>query len=221
MTVRGKAGVGKSALINAIVSAVKKKFESKNVTTILAPTGAAAFTANGVTIHRHFMLQVNGQDYQTDIDNSATKVQTLTKRHCSSILLIIDERSMLDSDVLARIEKICRSTAHSLRGSDLPDHNYWGKVPVVFLIGDDCQLSAINSRAIDAMNCWTQDGIKHTTHRNNQVARGQEIFFAMGKKVMDLHQIKQQDEADESFLQILDGLRAKGTNKKDSERLYR
>ena len=59
MTVMGVAGSGKSILIKTIVTAVRKMFGRNDVVYVGAPTGSAAFSAGGETIHRLFGVWVH------------------------------------------------------------------------------------------------------------------------------------------------------------------
>ena len=60
MTVSGVAGSGKSTLIQTVVATVRTMFQQNDVVYVCAPTGSAAFSAGGETIHRLFGIRVNG-----------------------------------------------------------------------------------------------------------------------------------------------------------------
>ena len=56
MTVSGVAGSGKNTLIQTIVSTVRTISQRYDVIRVCAPTGSAAFSAGGETIHRLFQI---------------------------------------------------------------------------------------------------------------------------------------------------------------------
>ena len=63
------------------------------------------------------------------------------------LMFIIDERSMLSSELLAATERNIRQCA--FKGHNQSE--YWGGVPVVLIFGDDCQLPPVCAKgAIDA-----------------------------------------------------------------------
>ena len=59
MTVSGVAGSGKSTLVQTIVATVRNIFQLNDVVHVCAPTGSAAFSAGGETIHRLVQIRVN------------------------------------------------------------------------------------------------------------------------------------------------------------------
>jgi hypothetical protein len=67
---------------------------------------------------------------------TGTALENLQERLKHLLCLIIDERSMLSSKVLAAAERNIRHPVYKgQNGGDI-----WGGVPVVLLFGDDCQL---------------------------------------------------------------------------------
>ncbi len=142
----GKAGTGKTTFLKYI-----KKITSKN-TVILAPTGVAAINAGGVTIHSFFQIpfgpfvpnDLRLRTSSLDSENKVTIYDTFKyqeeKRDIieNLELLIIDEISMVRSDVLDVIDKILRVFR---KKSYFP----FGGVQVI-LIGDTFQLPPIANR---------------------------------------------------------------------------
>jgi len=140
----GKAGTGKTTLLQKIVKSTYKQ------TVIVAPTGIAALNAGGVTIHSFFQLPFGGfiPDFKVDAqftDHVKLETKSTLMRHFKmnatrkSIirnleLLIIDEVSMLRADVLDAIDW----TLRNVRGINKP----FGGVQVLF-IGDLLQLPPV------------------------------------------------------------------------------
>ena len=95
MTISGVARSGKSTLIQTIVATVRNIFQRNDVVYVSAPTGSAAFSAGGETLHRLFGIRVN---MVTETLKPAHKKRLLAK-FANIVVLIVDERSMLQSDV--------------------------------------------------------------------------------------------------------------------------
>lgn len=121
--ITGKAGTGKTTLIDMFRKQTKKKV------VVLAPTGLAAINAKGQTIHSFFKFpprmlheqmihRVNDRSLYTDVDT-----------------IIIDEASMLRADMLDAIEKFMR-----LNGRD--KNNPFGGTQII-LVGDLFQLPPV------------------------------------------------------------------------------
>ena len=109
----GKAGTGKTTLLKEIIQTTHKNC------VVVAPTGIAALNAGGVTIHSMFQLPFGGflPDNSTAQFNENSKFESRAtlRRHFrmsglkkaviqNMELLIIDEVSMLRSDLLDAID---------------------------------------------------------------------------------------------------------------------
>jgi DNA-binding CsgD family transcriptional regulator/nucleoside-triphosphatase THEP1 len=141
----GKAGTGKTTLLRHIVASTHKK------TVIAAPTGIAAINAGGVTIHSLFQLPFgsfipfnrssSSHNHDQKINDPHSLIRNLqmhdNKRKLlrELELLIIDEVSMLRSDLLDAIDTVLK---YVRRKNYLP----FGGVQVLF-IGDLLQLPPV------------------------------------------------------------------------------
>jgi len=125
----GKAGTGKTTFLHNL----KKKAHKRMV--ITAPTGVAAINAGGMTLHSFFQMPfgpfVPGSEYANNQrrfnKNKLNIIRTLD-------LLVIDEISMVRSDLLDGVDDVLRR----LRRSNLP----FGGVQLL-MIGDLHQLSPV------------------------------------------------------------------------------
>jgi len=140
----GKAGTGKTTLLQKIVQSTHKQ------TIIVAPTGIAALNAGGVTIHSFFQLPFGGfiPDFNipggfsehVKLESKSTLMRhfkmNATRRAIirNMELLIIDEVSMLRSDLLDAIDW----TLRNVRKINKP----FGGVQVLF-VGDLMQLPPV------------------------------------------------------------------------------
>ncbi|MBY0487169.1 MAG: helix-turn-helix domain-containing protein [Flavobacteriaceae bacterium] len=139
----GKAGTGKTTLLREIIQTTHKNC------VVVAPTGIAALNAGGVTIHSMFQLPFGGflPDNSTPqfTDNSKFESRSTLRRHFrmsglkksviqNMELLIIDEVSMLRSDLLDAMDFMMQS----VRKKNRP----FGGVQVLF-IGDLLQLPPV------------------------------------------------------------------------------
>lgn len=98
----GKAGTGKTTFLRRIVEKSKKRL------VVVAPTGVAAINAGGVTIHSFFQLPLSpfvpGMQTNTKYEYGREKRKIIA----SLDLLIIDEISMVRSDLLDAIDAVLR-----------------------------------------------------------------------------------------------------------------
>ena len=140
----GKAGTGKTTLLKEIIRSTHKN------TVVVAPTGIAALNAGGVTIHSMFQLPFGGFIPANNVEahfSDSLKFETkdtlrrhfrmsALKRHViqNMELLIIDEVSMLRSDLMDAIDFMLQS----VRKKRTP----FGGVQVLF-IGDLLQLPPV------------------------------------------------------------------------------
>lgn len=132
----GKAGTGKTTFLQAVV----KKSRKRSI--VVAPTGVAAINAGGVTIHSFFQLPfapfVPNATIKSKFDFSADKRRIIA----SLDLLIIDEISMVRSDLLDAIDSVLRRYRNRL----LP----FGGVQLL-MIGDLQQLTPVVTPEDEAM----------------------------------------------------------------------
>lgn len=128
----GKAGTGKTTFLKEL----KKKSPKRMV--VLAPTGIAAINAGGVTIHSFFQLPLSPYLPGTTFGGGEQKRYQFSKVKRNIIrsidLLVIDEISMVRSDLLDAIDSVLRR----YRKHDLP----FGGVQLL-MIGDLHQLAPV------------------------------------------------------------------------------
>ena len=98
----GKAGTGKTTFLKTVVKRSCKR------SIVVAPTGVAAINAGGMTIHSFFQLPfspfVPGAKIESKFDFGKEKRKIIS----SLDLLIIDEISMVRSDLLDAIDSVLR-----------------------------------------------------------------------------------------------------------------
>ena len=98
----GKAGTGKTTFLRTVVERSKKR------SVVVAPTGVAAINAGGVTIHSFFQLPLSPFVPDAQIKNKFDFGREKRKIIASLDLLIIDEISMVRSDLLDAIDSVLR-----------------------------------------------------------------------------------------------------------------
>ena len=129
----GKAGTGKTTFLRRL------KQECSKQMAVVAPTGVAAINAEGVTIHSLFQLppqvflptQEARKQLFSEMQMRAQKQRVLRNLE----LLVIDEVSMVRSDLLDTIDAVLRHIKHQ------PNHPFGGIQ--VLMIGDLFQLSPV------------------------------------------------------------------------------
>ena len=124
----GKAGTGKTTFLRTL----KEKSSKRSV--IVAPTGVAAINAGGMTIHSFFQLPLSPFVPEASIKNRFDYSKEKRKIMRTLDLLIIDEISMVRSDVLDAIDSVLRR----FREHDKP----FGGVQLL-MIGDLQQLTPV------------------------------------------------------------------------------
>ncbi len=129
----GKAGTGKTTFLKRL-----KKMSPKRMI-VLAPTGIAAINAGGMTIHSFFQLPFSPYVPGTTFGSGEQKRYQFSKLKRNIIrsidLLVIDEISMVRSDLLDAIDSVLRQYR---KRHDLP----FGGVQLL-MIGDLQQLAPV------------------------------------------------------------------------------
>jgi ATP-dependent DNA helicase PIF1 len=126
--VTGKPGVGKSVLINHLVSHGLKHY------TLTAPTGLAALNIGGRTLHSLFKLPVSEGVIQPDYNRFTEDERCIANIRYNIHCLIVDEISMVRADMLDYIDRLLRH----VRNIDKP----FGGIQVV-AVGDFFQLPPV------------------------------------------------------------------------------
>lgn len=124
--ITGKAGTGKSTLIEYFRNTTKKK------AVVLAPTGLSAINVRGQTIHSFFHFAPRFQDPSSPVKHSSSRIF----RDLDTI--IIDEISMVRADVFDSIDRFLRVNG---KDRNLP----FGGIQMI-VVGDLYQLPPIVTR---------------------------------------------------------------------------
>ncbi|RTK95402.1 helicase [Candidatus Saccharibacteria bacterium] len=179
----GAAGSGKTFALNQYI----KYLRENNITVgVTASTGIAATHMNGMTIHSWAGL---GAGDAIDIDSILTR-PTLKKRMLETKVLIIDEVSMLDGNILDAVDAITRAFKDKTKP--------FGGLQVV-LSGDLFQLPPV-SKSGEPFFIFKSAAWK-----------------AMGLKICYLEEQHRQD--DSSLLNILNAIRANNVDETHFEEL--
>lgn len=98
----GKAGTGKTTFLKTVVERSRKR------AVVVAPTGVAAINAGGVTIHSFFQLPLSPYVPEATFKNRYDFGKEKRRIIASLDLLIIDEISMVRSDLLDAVDNVLR-----------------------------------------------------------------------------------------------------------------
>ncbi len=129
--ITGKAGTGKSVLLQYFVKHSKKQIA------VVAPTGVAAINVGGQTIHSFFGLKLGLQDTDdiSQIRDMGNKKREILKR---IDILIIDEISMVSADVMDMIDskfKYARESYEPFGGCQIIAFGDLYQLPPVVTVG--------------------------------------------------------------------------------------
>jgi hypothetical protein len=111
----GPAGSGKSFLFRYIIQELKKKFDQKGDIAVTAPTGIAAVNVNGQTIHSWAGVGLAREDVGT-LCMKVEKSRTAQPRWRKVKVLLIDEISMLDSDLFHKLSEVGKHVRRNMGG---------------------------------------------------------------------------------------------------------
>ncbi len=177
--ITGKAGTGKSTLLNYAYEHTNKKV------VLLAPTGVAALNIKGQTIHRFFGFPINITP--SKIENLDFKPRTTRIfKHIDTI--IIDEVSMLRADILDCIDTFLRMYGNH-------KNQAFGGIQLIF-VGDLYQLPPVISN---------QEKELFLEQYQTPYFFGANVFKQIPLKVIELKKIYRQKDND--FIHLLNNIR--------------
>ena len=131
----GEPGSGKTHTVNAYVQYLRERGVEPAIT---ASTGIAATHIGGYTIHSWSGVGVKRNMSEYDIELLLSKEKT-AKRIIDAKVLIIDEISMLDANMLSNVDRVLRS----LRRRPMMEEEPFGGLQVIF-VGDFFQLPPVS-----------------------------------------------------------------------------
>ncbi len=182
--VTGRAGTGKSTLLNYF------RFTTRKKVAVLAPTGVAALNVKGQTIHSFFRFKPNvTMDLIRKIRSGDGKNNIYQKLDA----IIIDEISMVRADLLDCIDKFLR-----LNGPDVDKP--FGGIQMIF-IGDLYQLPPVITGA-------EKKGFKSLY--KTPYFYSSRIFDSFDMEFLELEKIYRQQ--DPVFIDLLNSIRNKTIN---------
>jgi hypothetical protein len=133
----GEPGSGKTHTVNAYVHYLRERGIEPAIT---ASTGIAATHIGGYTIHSWSGVGVKKYMSDYDIEILLSKEKT-AKRIIDAKVLIIDEISMLDAQMLENVDRVLRA----LRRRPLMEEESFGGMQVIF-VGDFFQLPPVSDK---------------------------------------------------------------------------
>lgn len=180
--VTGRAGTGKSTLLQYLVGELGRKH-----TAVTAPTGVAALNVGGQTLHSLFGLRIGVQQ----VSSISRSLRRETREVLAAIdTLVIDEVSMASADVIDAVDK-------SLRISKRRPRQPFGGAQLV-LFGDPFQLSPVPPSSPDEQAFYRE-------HYDSQWFFHAHVFRDMPLAVYELQEVHRQK--DDGFKQLLGRIR--------------
>lgn len=177
----GKAGTGKTTFLKTLKSHSHKRM------VVVAPTGVAAINAGGVTIHSFFQLPLSPYVPNAKMEQRFAYSKEKRKIMRTIDMLVIDEISMVRSDVLDAVDNVMRR----FREHDKP----FGGVQLV-MIGDLHQLTPVVRDEEEKIL---------SEYYNTTYFFGSKALQSIDYVTIELHHVYRQH--DESFLKILNDIR--------------
>jgi DNA replication protein DnaC/predicted peroxiredoxin len=189
--ISGGGGVGKSHLIKCIYYCITHLLKDKNnpddpSVLLTAPTGTAAFTVGGFTVHSALKIPLKLPKQASEIKNlGPDQLNSLQAKLSNLQLLIIDEISMVNRRVLHCIHKRLKQVK---RISMNDKTAYFGNVSVL-AVGDMYQLPPVKACSLIVPN------------REEGIDLWHDLF-----KIVELDEIMRQKD-DQTFAKLLNRMR--------------
>ena len=210
LTVQGCAGSGKSFFVKCLVNTVREIFGNKNAAHVVGPTGAAAWSVGGQTMHRKFAIS----PHSPSSEPSEKQKENMKNDNRLALIYILDERSMYTADNLGASERNLAATAHG--GGH--EGEVFGGVPIFILIGDDYQLPPPTNTQKGAFDVL--GGKPSLSQQKTGVAAsGAQLFLDLSKTCMALKTIKRQKNDQKKLINILGRMRLGESTPADAQDL--
>lgn len=148
MFLTGSSGVGKSFCIKQII---KWAYESQINIGVTASTGSAAFLINGRTLHSFLGIGLGNGSASSLASKTLSKNEIVYERIRFLKLLIIDEISMIGSELFTKISEYLSI----IKNNPKP----FGGIQMI-LSGDFCQLPPVNGEYCFTSSTWNKAKIK-------------------------------------------------------------
>ncbi len=186
--VTGKAGTGKSTLLEHI------RLHSKKKIIVLAPTGISAINVNGETIHSFFTLKPG---FELDEAKSMTINDKKRKKFLRIKTIAIDEISMVRADLLDAVDTVLKRA----RKNDEP----FGGVQMIFF-GDLYQLPPVVTNT-DKDKFYSEYNSPYFFDANVFTAKSQGNLFTDGFELEIIQLTEIYRQKDEKFIEVLNAVR--------------
>src|SRR3989338_5374592 len=198
----GEPGAGKTHTINNFVNYLR---DCDIEPAITASTGIAATHIGGMTIHSWSGIGIRTKLDKYDLDKIASS-EYILKRVNRTKVLIIDEISMLSTNMLEMVDMVCRE----IKQSSEP----FGGIQII-LVGDFFQLPPIVKNSSEE---------KQASLISNSVSSKGNFAYTAGAweraqpVVCYLTEQHRQDDAD--FLSVLSGIRWSGVSREHMNHIH-
>ena len=154
----GSAGTGKSFLLKLIIKKLQTRYGITNIG-VSAPTALAASNIGGKTIHRLFGIGLGKESKEILLERVKKKMDNYMVWRRMSVL-IIDEISMLDSEMLEKLNFIAKKIKRSEKA--------FGGIQII-ICGDFLQLPPVNKNNFNSINlnyCFKSNAWKEIVDEN-------------------------------------------------------
>lgn len=207
----GKAGTGKTTFLRRLRTSSRKRM------VVTAPTGIAAINAGGMTLHSFFQLDFGPFVPGARRDSSGRRQMAFSKEKIRIIrgldLLVIDEISMVRSDMLDAVDDVLRR----FRDRTLP----FGGVQLL-LIGDLQQLPPVvvepERRILEANYRSPYFFDSHALEKLDYITvELQKVYRQNDSRFLDILNAVRDNRADRSTLDALNSRHIPGFSPRDSE----
>ena len=204
LNISGRAGCGKSAVLNCISRYIHEKAKPSFLK-IGAPTGTAAFLVKGNTLHNLLRLPINNSKSQIN-ELKGENLRDLQEKFKNVELLVIDEKSMIGQYFFYMIDARCKEAKPE--NAKLP----FGGISII-LMGDFAQLPPVRD---SPLFMELEESKKSKSANNQQIAQGYLLFRELFREnTIIFDEIMRQGEDQKEFKEVLDRIASGNFTRED------